>query len=344
MQSQTALETARKDFGEVVSQAQKELGKLTEPTTGESSTSTASGSETRDDPEAGSSIEGDTTPREINETNRPTSSSQSQSFFTRLQSSLPPSIVSTIQSQLPDTLKNASQNIDLTQLRANLSSEFQRVQGLTRAQAEEYVHKSEGMLREAMREAGEVLKDAVKVIPPEEAGSSAGLVWDGTDVWMLPSPSGETVVDGKGKGKQADAHTRRASDAQRSVATRAESLLKQLKYDPAVIRADPEAEESVKETYTTWIKEEIESQEGGIESTVWKDRIAVALNEPGDGAALQATHDALGMLIIRCLCTITNAVYSVPTELAEEVFWKRYSFRVHQVEKEEEKRKALLQR
>ena len=34
----------------------------------------------------------------------------------------------------------------------------------------------------------------------------------------------------------------------------------------------------------------------------------------------------------------------MPTEIAEEIFWKRYSFRVHQVEKEEEKRKALLQR
>ena len=312
MQSQTALEAARKDFGEVVLQAQKELGKLTEqPAAGESSTSTASEPETRDGPETGSSAEGDTTPTEINETNRPTSS-QSQSFFTRLQSSLPPNIVSTFQSQLPDTLKNASQNIDLTQLRANLSSEFQRVQGLTRAQAEEYVHKSEGMLREAMREAGEVLKDAVKVIPPEETGSSAGLVWDGTDVWMLPSPSGETVVDRKGKGKQAGAHTRGASDTQRSVATRAESLLKQLKYDPAVIRADPEAEESVKETYATWIKEEIESQEGGLGSTTWKDRIGAALNEPSDGAALQVTHDALGMLIAHCLCTVTNSAIQYP--------------------------------
>lgn len=33
----------------------------------------------------------------------------------------------------------------------------------------------------------------------------------------------------------------------------------------------------------------------------------------------------------------------VPSELSKEIFWKRYFFRVHQIQTEEEKRKALLE-
>lgn len=35
---------------------------------------------------------------------------------------------------------------------------------------------------------------------------------------------------------------------------------------------------------------------------------------------------------------------AVPEEVNESTFWTRYFFRVHQVEREEERRKALLQR
>lgn len=37
-------------------------------------------------------------------------------------------------------------------------------------------------------------------------------------------------------------------------------------------------------------------------------------------------------------------VFEVPSEITDDTFWKRYHFRVHQVEKDEEIRKALLQR
>lgn len=297
---------ARKDLGDVVTQAQKELGKLSTTETPQSTSAaetstdekTVSQPGSQDEVEASPSSEADTTPPASTPQDRELPSSSSQSLFSRLQSSLPPNIVSTVQSHLPDTLKNASQNIDLAQLRTNLSTEFQRVQGVTRAQAEEYVHKSEGLLREAMREAGEVLRDAVKVIPPEEinGGSAPGVVWDGTDVWMLPSPSSDpTATDIKGKGRQVDSSSgRRSSESQRLVATRAESLLKQLKYDPAVVRADPEAEEGVKELYRTWVQEEVESQEGAFNSKFWTDKISSALNEHVGGQALQTTHDALG--------------------------------------------------
>jgi hypothetical protein len=272
------------------------VGKLTAETpqssTGESSTSEKSPPRLQGEHEAVPSSEGDKTPTPT-EQDLPTS--PSQSLFARLSSSLPPNIVSTVQTHLPDSLKNASQNVDLAQLRTNLFTEFQRVQGVTRAQAEEYVHKSEGLLRDAMREAGEVLRDAVRVIPPEEGGPVIPAIWDGTDVWMLPSSSNATITDAKGKGKQVDSSSRLSGEGHRPVATRADALLKQLKYDPAVIRADPEAEEGVKESYLSWLADELDSKEGGLDNKEWTDKMTNALGELGDGEALQETHDALGV-------------------------------------------------
>jgi hypothetical protein len=119
---------------------------------------------------------------------------------------------------------------------------------------------------------------------------------------MLPSSSGATVSDAKGKGKEVGSGTlsgRRS--AERSVATRAEALLKQLKYDPAVIRADPEAEEGVKELYLSWIQAEIDSKEAGLDSKEWADKMTLALAELGHGEALKATHDVLGEFLDRTL-------------------------------------------
>jgi len=267
--------TAETSTGEIIIDKESELGSQEQPT-------------------AGPSSDGDKTPSRSPPHEQDVSSSQSQSLFARLSSSLPPNIVSTVQTHLPDSLKNASQTIDFAQLRANLSTEFQRVQGVTRTQAEEYVHKSEVLLKDAMREAGDVLREAVKVIPPEEGSYAPGTVWDGTDVWMLPTPSDATITDVKGKGRQGD---RLSGEGQRSVATRAESLLKQLKYDPAVVRADPEAEEGAKDLYLRWIEAEVDSKEGGLDNSEWTDKMTNALGEHGDGEALQATHDALGELM-----------------------------------------------
>ncbi|KAF8967907.1 hypothetical protein BDZ97DRAFT_1801921, partial [Flammula alnicola] len=193
-QSQTALETARKDFSEVVVQAQKELSKFT----------------AADAPQ---------NERDCNDDGSHSSSSSPQSLFSRLQSALPPNIVAT----------HASENIDLQGIRANLLSELQRVQGVTLTQAEEYAHKSEALLREAVKEAGEVLRDAVKVVPPEQAETSAaggsGLVWDGTDMWMFPLNQMNRVDWGRKRG-----------------------------------RHDPGGEEGVKERYLAWTEAEVDKE------------------------------------------------------------------------------------
>ncbi|KAJ7901981.1 hypothetical protein B0H14DRAFT_3852028 [Mycena olivaceomarginata] len=311
--SQSALEAARKDIGGVVTQAQQELSKFTAetPPPAESESTDSAQPPVESGEEA-------STPRTASPSIQEAPSTGVQSILSRLQSALPPNIVSTVQSRIPESLKNESGSIDLTQMRTTLTTEFQRVQGVTRVQAEEYVQKSEALIREAMKEAGEVLRDAVKVLPPEEAQSSSGsgnLIWDGADMWMLPFDSSDPSAKGKEKAGR---------DTQLAVATRAESLLKRLKQDPEIIKHDPEADAGAKEFYSQWLAT---AMQDGIDSEEWTAKIAAVLNESADGLALKANQDAL-----------------VPSELTRETFWQRYFFRVHQIEQEEEKRKALLQR
>lgn len=318
-QSQTVFETARKDLGGVVTQAQKELNKLTTAGT----TSTAEDSSTEEgtprsgpaedkeevtptssstatlketDASAGSSAE----PSDASSPPQSQSGWSTQALFSRLQSALPPNVVSTVQNHIPESLKHASENIDLAQLRTNLLSEVQRIQGVTRAQAEEYVHKSEALLREAVKEAQEVFRDAVKVIPPEEANpastsGSSGLIWDGTDMWMLPTETeaGAGLADdsatGSGKGKSVNNDAGVAA-----VATRAEALLRRLRHDPAIVRMDPEADEATKEKYISWLEKEVNSKDGGIEGKEWRTVIAKTMDDTTDGKALASLKDTLG--------------------------------------------------
>ena len=199
-----------------------------------------------------------------------------------------------MQAQIPATLKQGAGSLDLGQFRATLVTEFQRVQGITRAQAEEYVHKSEELLREA----GEFLKDAVKVVPPEEGQPSAGVLWDGTDVWMLPDMS--NVDDSKGKGRSS-LERRTSIEAHLAGATRAQALLKQLRHDPEVIRADPQADVRAKDLWAKWLTD-LESDEHGILNEKWTAAIQAALGDPEDGDALQKTMDFLGRVLARS-CT-----------------------------------------
>jgi hypothetical protein len=216
-----------------------------------------------------------------------------QALFSRLQSALPPNIVATVQNNIPESLKHASENIDLQQMRTNLLSELQRVQGVTLAQAEEYAHKSEALLREAVKEAGEVLRDAVKVVPPDEAGSSAGgsgLMWDGTDMWMLPFDSSESTNTGKEK---EGGRSSRLAETQMAVATRAEALLRRLKTDPSILRHNPEVEEGVKDQYAKWRESEMDKLDGGVDGAEWQARIDTALKDV-DGQALKQLEELLG--------------------------------------------------
>ena len=221
-----------------------------------------------------------------------------QSIFTRLQSSIPPNLVSTVQSNIrvPPSIRDAtSGSVDFSQLKNTLTTEFTRVQDITRAQAEEYVQKSEELLREA----GEFLKDAVKVVPPESEGESIGVMWDGSDVWMLPgiatsAPSEWTTGAGTSGAEPP------SMDGARGVATRAEELLRRLRHDDTVIKADPEGEETVKAMYDEWAASHVEPV-GGIEGEEWLEKRQLALEAEGVAGLIDSVgafgpfHSILGV-------------------------------------------------
>ncbi|CDO69313.1 hypothetical protein BN946_scf184976.g32 [Trametes cinnabarina] len=336
-QSQTALEAARKDLGQVVQQAQRELTKITSEALPSTSAPTLA-SPAAPEPNASATEQAASIPAEAEAEAESEAKASADTLFSRLQAALPPNLVSTVQTQLPESLKETLKHarvgsasmsaLDFAQLRSTITTELHRMQGAT----EEYVHRSEDFLREA----GEFLKDAVKVVPPEEGEAVyPGLVWDGTDVWMLPTIGGNAspaeASAGKGKGKEREGRSssnsgRPSIDTLRAVATRAESMLKQLRHDPEVIKVDPTVDEKVREMYTSWVATEASSEVHGLGTTAWQKRIQEALADPVDGAALKATMDTL-----------------VPEFMTEDEFWARYFFRVYQVEREEARRKAIIQ-
>lgn len=330
-QSQIAFQSAKKDFGEVVQQAQNELTKFTaepsSPSTSDAPQPEASTSSTRetiqdgkpkeDDPEGDSESDNESTSSTIAPASSTGTSFSAQSIFGRLQSSIPPNLVSTVQSNIPPSIRHAAAgSVDFSQLKTTLTTEFTRVQGITRAQAEEYVQKSE----ELFREAGEFLKDAVKVVPPESENENVGVMWDGSDVWMLPAMAA-SVASERTAGASASGTEHSSAEGTRAVATRAEELLRRLRYDDTVIKADPEAEEIVKALYGEWVSNQVDSV-GGIDGEEWSEKRRLALDAEG----LPGLKDSI-----------------VPSEMTEEIFWTRYFFRVYQIEREAERRKALLQ-
>ena len=284
-----AFQSARKDLGQVVQQAQKELTKLTAEPSGSPSSSTtgaplpeASSSPQDEEPKEGDSEEeegGDSGSdnESTSSTIAPTTSANpAQSIFTRLQSTIPPNLVSSVQSNIPPSIMHAAAgSVDFSQLRNTLTTEFTRVQDITRAQAEEYVHKSEELLREA----GEFLKDAVKVVPPESQDESVGVVWDGSDVWMLPAMAASAASE-QTPGASTSGAKRSSVEGTRAVATRAEELLRRLRHDDTVIKADPEGEETVKALYDEWAANYVEPV-GGIGGDEWSGKRKLALDAEG---------------------------------------------------------------
>ena len=148
------------------------------------------------------------------------------------------------------------------------------MQDITRAQAEEYVQKSEELLREA----GEFFKDAVKVVPPESEGESVGVMWDGSDVWMLPAVA--TSAAPEWAHGTSTSETEHPTEGTRAVATRAEELLRRLRHDETVIKADPEGEGTVKGLYDEWVSNHVEPV-GGIGEGEWLEKRKLALDAEG---------------------------------------------------------------
>lgn len=180
-------------------------------------------------------------------------------------------------------LENAS--ADFAQLRAALAENIQRVQHGTTLQqaeklAEQYMQKGGTLVKEA----GEFLRDVVKIVPPDEAdGTGSNVIWDGSDIWTMQGPSNK----GKGKEKQEPEVFSSVPKAGR----RANTLLHKLRTDPEELKKDPALDDDPT-LWTQWLALEMEVN-GRFDGDSWKAKITEILSGESN-EVLQALLNKLG--------------------------------------------------
>ena len=192
--------------------------------------------------------------------------------------------------------------------------------------AEAAMNQGEKYFKTASSELSDLFGQAVRIVPPEEAGA-AGIR--------------------KGNAVAADKRKKAAAVA---AAGRKESLLHRVRSDPAVLLVDPaEAPASASDTQPTISEgdssfsaatathadtreafarfcQKIEEEQGGLDSEKWRTRISDELDDEESGHVLKATYTSI-----------------VPGKLPAEAFWTRYFFRVQQIEEDEARRKEILE-
>ena len=241
---------------------------------------------------------------------------QTQAFFKNLQASLTTEAnqinhnlttnLSSLQKTLSETIAN---NPSLNQInRANISTlsatiqsnlekagtriDFKQAEKL----AEDYLKRGEDMLGEAAQQAGSFLKDAVKVIPPEQAGGESGSYtysWDGTDVGIYGS------ADDEGRSNTVLFDRSTAGNELSRSQYRLNALLRRLRSDVELLSQDPSAPGETKarrEAFERFKKDKIEAKGGWqgaeVQKLVWAEMGPEA--NDSDVEALKKSKDAMG--------------------------------------------------
>jgi hypothetical protein len=240
---QTAIQTARKDLGDYVSQAQKGINQqlatlsvsapvlATDAADGQQHPTSSTSSSTRDladsittDGGESSSTSSSTSASTatLPDPQRPEQEqegarSPTQTLFTRLQSSLPPDLLTTIRDTIPipDSVRDSQARIDLAH------AAQARVQGAA-VRGEEF-----------LRGASVFLRDAVRVVPPDLETTASS------------TPHSRSVSNSAGLGE--------ASVTSTVPATRRGALLRALRSNPAILRVDPAGEERSAVHFATWV-------------------------------------------------------------------------------------------
>ncbi len=269
--SQSAIEAARKDLGEYVSQAQKGLNEQFATLSVNSPTPTAE----RDMPAATTSSSGDLVDATTTdgESSAPSSASAStatlpdpqqeqqqpqqpqqhpgaQTLFTRLQSSLPPDLLTTLRDTLPDSVRQAQRRQELAQV------------------AQARVHGAAARGEVLLRGASVFLRDAVRVFPPEPSPPASAST----------PPAFEDAIT-----PRAEAPPPVAISV--TPATRRDALLRALRATPAILRVDPAKEERSAALFVTW------AQVDDLRNEMQREVELAA-----DDGALQITRSTLGQL------------------------------------------------
>ena len=274
---QSAIQAARKDLGDYVSQAQKGLNSQLSTTVSASSpapatdtdaqSSTASSSRdlidlTTTDGEsssASSSASASTATLPDSQQQQPdqAQSPNAQTLLTRLQSSLPPDLLTSLRDTIPDSVRDAQARRELAQVAQA------RVQGAA-ARGEEL-----------LRGASVFLRDAVRVVPPEEASSSSS---------SFPSSAAPSAHEGT-----PTPHRKASSPpvvVSSTPATRRGALLRALREHPAILRVDPAKEERSAALFASWV--EVVGAEASRDESHRESELGA------DDGTLRSTRSALG--------------------------------------------------
>lgn len=226
---------------------------------------------------------------------------QTQAFFKNLQSTLATEAnqinanLGSLQKTLSESIAN---NPSLAQInRANISTLSSTIQqNLEKAGTKINLRQAEKLAEDLLGEAGSFLKDAVKVVPPEEGSGSYTYSWDGTDVGVYGS-----AEDGNNNNKSTvlfDRASMAGNDLSRSQ-LRLNALLRRLRTDVELLSQDPSAASETKarqDAFAAFKRDKIEGAGGyegqDVQKLVWAEMGPEA--NDADVEALKKTKDALG--------------------------------------------------
>lgn len=238
---------------------------------------------------------------------------------------------SRLQGQLQSNPNFQSFQHNFSTMQAELKSKVDDFSKIDMAEAqrraEAAMNQGEKYFKTASSELSDLFGQAVRIVPPEEAGAGAR---------------------GSRGGAAAD---KRKKDAAVAAAGRKETLLHRLRSDPAIILVDPAEAPStaaqgasagnsdpessfsaatathadVREAFAKFCQK-VEEEQGGLDGDRMKAKIGTELDNEESGHVLRATFDSL-----------------VPSRLPAEAFWTRYFFRVQQIEEDEARRREILE-
>jgi len=160
------------------------------------------------------------------------------------------------------------------------------------------------------------LRDAVRVLPPDQGASGLSSESAFAFASVVPPHAHEGPARTRGKGKAASPSPLPVGIASATAGTRRGALLYALRANPAILRVDPAKEDRSAAQFVAWVEAE-----------------ADAIRDESRRESELADNDGL-------LGNTRSTL--VPEELSEDEFWTRYFFRVHQVDQEDERRKAVL--
>ena len=164
-------------------------------------------------------------------------------LFTRLQSSLPPDLLTTLRDTIPDSVRNAQGRQELAQA------------------AQARVHGAAARGEVLLRGASVFLRDAVRVVPPEPAEPASAST----------PPAFEEAITPRGEATPPVAISV-------TPATRRNALLRALRATPGILRVDPTKEERSAALFVSWAQAdglrdetqceaELAADEGALEIT-----------------------------------------------------------------------------